>query len=523
MTSDLLMTLYVFSAVASLASLIIGIYARNAPKALYFTYLTLAIFIVNSAVLFEITASSFSSALIAVQAQYCGSSFIAPFFLLATLDYCEKKLKEYQLVLLFFIPVLTLLLVLTYPLNGIYYKSLVFTTGSALPHMVVNGSVFYYVYMVYSLLLALASNVVLLYHYRHRSRDIIIKRQTLTVITATVWPMLSVIFNTFNIGGLDLDTTAIALCMTCLLLSYLVIKLGIYRIGPIARAQIVETMSDGFILIDMQGTFIDANSAAKRILPQLAKTSIGMKVAKIEGIAWLSDSADKRKNEFSVQGPNRVNKHYRLSETEISHNKASCRCIMIYDVTEVKHLLDEVSLLAEQDALTGLINRGSLYRRGEPLFNKIAASGGGACMLMLDLDFFKNVNDNYGHVKGDEVLKAIADLLSSSFRVTDLVARYGGEEFCIFLPHFTKNTALNIAEKLRQSTEKLSFSSGGSIFHITLSIGLAVYDPARHALLEDLISAADAALYAAKNAGRNTVYMANAISDDLDIPTSTVR
>ena len=139
-------------------------------------------------------------------------------------------------------------------------------------------------------------------------------------------------------------------------------------------------------------------------------------------------------------------------------------------------------------------------------------------MLMMDIDYFKNVNDKYGHIKGDEVLKAVADVLSTRFRITDLLARYGGEEFCAFLPHISEHTVLDIAEQFREHIQELSFSAADSVFHVTISIGLAVYSPIHHSSLEALLSDADAALYAAKNGGRNAIYITKTIPDTESTP-----
>jgi diguanylate cyclase (GGDEF)-like protein len=178
---------------------------------------------------------------------------------------------------------------------------------------------------------------------------------------------------------------------------------------------------------------------------------------------------------------------------------------MIYDITETKQLLDQVSLMAERDALTGLMNRGAFYQKGTSLLSKMAGHHSRACLFMIDIDFFKKVNDTYGHLKGDDVLKTVAGMLSAHLRKTDLVARYGGEEFCAFLPDISQPAAVNVAEKLRERAEALEFSVDEAIFRITISIGLAMYDRTRHESLEALLATADALLYAAKNSGRNKV------------------
>jgi diguanylate cyclase (GGDEF)-like protein len=517
MTYGFLLLMYILSAAASWGILMIAIYARNAPKSLCFTYCMLAIFILNIGFLFEITSSTLSTAYIATQVQYFGGPFIAPFALMFILEYCGVKFRAHHVALMLLVPVMACLLVLTWPLNGIYYQSVEFVTDALIPHLVVQGSAFYYVFMAYSLILPVAAVIVLIRHFMYGDR--IFRRQALMIIFAISMPSAAIIINISGIGGRYFDATPICLSITCLLMTYVHVKLGLYRVAPIAREQIVEKMSDGFIIVDMQGNFVDANAAAKHILPQLRAASAGVKLAEIKEISWLGNNDADSRNEFSIPEQSGAYKHYRTSETEVVYaNKAIGRCVMIYDVTEAKNHLDEMSLLAERDSLTGLFNRRTFDRNGEQLFDKVIGSGEQACMLMIDLDFFKDVNDNYGHIKGDEVLQAIAEVLSLRLRNTDLVARYGGEEFCAFLPNISEYAAADIARELRERIEKLKFPANDSTFQITVSIGLAVLDTKRHVNFKELLADADAALYAAKNAGRNTIYVAKTAYAAPDVP-----
>lgn len=506
--NNLLSILYLAAAAVSLVMLIFGIYARSAPKSLYFTLLTLAIFLYNIGFVMEINATSLRTAVAAAQMQYLGSPFIAPFVLLFVCAFCGIEVKRLYVLTLLIIPVAACLLVQTWHLNGVFYRSFALVVEPALGRAVVSGSAFYIVFQIYNVILPVAADIILIFHFFRR--DKVFKKQAALIVIATVLPLVSVISLIFGKGG-AYDLTPIFLGVTCLLLCYSFLRLGLYRVAPIAREQIVEAMHDGFIIMDNQGNFIDANVAAKRILPQFGAISIGVKVSDVREIAWLCDPEEVRGNEFSVAGPDGLPRHYRISETDVTHaHKSIGRCIMVYDITESKRLLEEVSILAEHDTLTGLINRRTLFINGERLLGRITTSGGSACMLMLDIDFFKKVNDTYGHMKGDEVLKAVAEVLSSRFRNME-IARYGGEEFCALMSDIAESTALDIAKTMRERIEMLSFSGNDSTFNITISIGLVVFDPTRHLSLDMMIIDADTALYAAKNGGRNTIYIAKAI------------
>jgi len=119
---------------------------------------------------------------------------------------------------------------------------------------------------------------------------------------------------------------------------------------------------------------------------------------------------------------------------------------------------------------------------------------------MLDVDFFKTVNDSFGHAVGDQILIKLADLISASIRTTDLIGRWGGEEFLILCPETDLNGAVKLAESIRQNISQCNF---GITQPVTVSIGVTEYKKTQS--LEKFIKSADNALYQAKEAGRNTV------------------
>ena len=156
---------------------------------------------------------------------------------------------------------------------------------------------------------------------------------------------------------------------------------------------------------------------------------------------------------------------------------------------------------ARTDSLTGAANRHGLETFGQELFSNCMREGASLGILMLDIDNFKQVNDDEGHAFGDEVLVAIAKGASESMRGKDYLVRYGGEEFLIFLPDSTTREALIVAERLREKVPKLTVDGRKNC--PTVSIGIFSGIPDTSDLLSEFIRRADQALYEAKNAGRN--------------------
>lgn len=167
--------------------------------------------------------------------------------------------------------------------------------------------------------------------------------------------------------------------------------------------------------------------------------------------------------------------------------------------------LEESVNLSTKDSLTGLFNRRYFDIHLQQMASKSIETGKKMCILILDMDHFKEVNDTYGHPAGDAVLKGFADILKSTFRITDLIARYGGEEFVILMSDASLKEGLIMAERLREKVEKNQFTipDGNQPLHKTTSAGIGEYDPRE--TIEDFFSRVDKALYEAKETGRNKV------------------
>ena len=172
-------------------------------------------------------------------------------------------------------------------------------------------------------------------------------------------------------------------------------------------------------------------------------------------------------------------------------------------------LLKQVEEKSRKDSKTGLFNNEGWHRNANRERSRALRAKEGFGVLMVDLDHFKKVNDTYGHVAGDAVLKAVADAISGEVRDYDSVGRFGGEEFVVLLPGMTEADGVGVAERIRHAVTQLAVEApveGATtvIRNLSASIGVSTF-PSAGDDLEPLLLAADAALYKAKNTGRNRV------------------
>ncbi|MDR2426165.1 MAG: GGDEF domain-containing protein [Endomicrobium sp.] len=170
------------------------------------------------------------------------------------------------------------------------------------------------------------------------------------------------------------------------------------------------------------------------------------------------------------------------------------------------NLFAEISERSRNDGLTGLYLKRYFMERLHLEIQREKRYSGGFYIIMLDIDYFKKINDKYGHLTGDKVLCAIAKILVDCVRPGDFVGRYGGEEFIVFMPLAKQFDAKKVAQEINDMVKNKKFCENNEIFHVTISAGISCY-PKDGQTIDQIIEAADKALYKAKEKGRNSVVL----------------
>jgi diguanylate cyclase (GGDEF)-like protein/PAS domain S-box-containing protein len=290
------------------------------------------------------------------------------------------------------------------------------------------------------------------------------------------------------------------------------------------NASILNSLTSHISVLDAQGVIVAVNNAWRQFakengLQEFSQSMLGVNyldacknainqpygdeasAAQAGILAVLAGEREAFHLEYPCHSPDQQ----RWFRMNVSPLQGSRRWVVVSheNITERKEMEAQLQKLARTDPLTGLFNRREFLERLELEVEKATRlSHYSAVLLMLDLDFFKRINDTYGHGTGDAVLKAVAEILHNTSRAIDVPARLGGEEFAVLLSGADKNEALAIAERLREQVATIVIDHEAGPVTITVSIGAASLS-ADDINGEAVLHRADTALYEAKDRGRN--------------------
>jgi diguanylate cyclase (GGDEF)-like protein len=275
----------------------------------------------------------------------------------------------------------------------------------------------------------------------------------------------------------------------------------------------VEEMDEGFLSVAKNGKMLDINPAARRFFPVLKDLQVGTQLMDVENFpADLMDPAVTELH-LDLTGDGEDEAHFLITRTDLFEgNEQLGISVLIVDNTDNYNITEQLRVLSRHDPLTKLFNRAAFFSDATRDWALALRNDTPLAMMMLDIDFFKKVNDTYGHAAGDVVLQGISKILTERLRETDVVARYGGEEFVVALSTSYPDGARVVAEDIRTAVERQSFYCSESVtIKVTISIGVSGLRKNEH--FEDMLKRADEALYEAKDSGRNRVVLARDYSD----------
>lgn len=280
-------------------------------------------------------------------------------------------------------------------------------------------------------------------------------------------------------------------------------------------AQLITRLEDGFI-IDVNDEFfmltgytkeevVGSNTKGRILWLTTEDRKVFTRELNAKGVCRNMEFVFRRKDGSQFNGA--------ISARIINIHSVTHIISMVRDITQMKELVEQLEiekntaqLNAITDSLTGLFNRGYFDNTLRTEISRLARSNTALSLIMVDIDFFKNYNDTYGHLAGDKCIQMIATTLKASVeRASDVVARYGGEEFILILPETDEAGAQMLGELIRRGIQDLAIphQSSKAVNHVTVSVGITTTYPTQTTTPEHIIKYVDQALYQAKETGRN--------------------
>jgi len=358
------------------------------------------------------------------------------------------------------------------------------------------------------------------------------RRQSIACLLAAAVPWISAVLYTVGVTPAPgLNLIPLSFSVAGIVLAVGIVPLRLFELVPVARERLLESMSDGILVLDSQRRLVDLNPSARAMF-RLPRSAIGTDAARLLA-AWPSilehlDPKREVRLELSLYQKPLYHADLRITPLRTTLEASPGHLIVVRDITrrhlaetalraanehlqaqlrEIERLQEELREQAIRDALTGLFNRRHLDDMLPRILARAERDGAPVSVALVDIDHFKQANDTYGHRAGDALLAELGGLLSRQARPGDIACRYGGEEFVLVFPGMPLETAVERMDGLRRTFRAADLRALGIERPPTLSAGIAVF-PEHGASQDELLRAADAALYQAKASGRDCVRVA---------------
>lgn len=465
--------------------------------------LTSAVYLLGA--ILQLNADSLEGIVFGQKLKYFGIALALGNWLILTYRiHFKRQMTFIGILLSFSIPILTVFLVATNEYHHLFYAEIrtFYHKGFLLSRRIPGklyflNIIYFYAIMFFGLFATFKSWVKTGYKISNIYFSIFLGR----LMTATV-------IGVYMAGCTPMGVDLLPISYLVVMIAYAVaiFYYNIFDTKAIYDKKILSEIKEGLIITDANHLLIDYNKSAQKVFPWLVEENKG------RPIYIFPEGRDIIKNlqsEFIISIMNNDEKRqYEFRITELMDNsRLSGRVYIFHDITEEQHMNEELNYLANYDWLTKVYNRRKIMEKlGNVLLNSIKDSQE-LSLLMLDIDFFKKINDTYGHIAGDKVLSNLTEICKEILRKNDIIGRYGGEEFLVILPETDIKAAGIVAEKLRKHIENMVVDFEENKISITVSIGMASIDEYydEDILIKDLINLADKALYQAKREGRNRV------------------
>ncbi len=469
-----------FSAAILLNLTYYGYRRKHLPGAKPFCLLMLAMSIQTIGYAFEILSVNLDTMVLWLRIEYIGASFYPVLIMYFIREYLDERriANRYMIMFLLAQNILTLVLVWTNPLHHLYHASYSMGQTWGFEVLALSRGIWYYVHVFVFYMVIIFGAYRL--HQTYTSATGVYRKKTMFIFCSVLIPIVVFLAYLFGLGPDHIDTTIFSYVVMGALIAYGLYEHDFLNLLPLTQQDVLDAIDESVIVLDANDNLLDYNAAAGRNFNKLEKSKLGNLFREIApfGRFNLEQSESQFHHEGLVFGAKVRN-----------GMKNRFRIVVLQDITKRETAYRELKKFADRDALTSLYNRRYFLN----LFEKSLNDG---VVAILDIDYFKRINDSYGHLAGDKTLVAFSKSLKSCFKDYP-VCRYGGEEFAIFAE------GLTVAEFQRMLEDcQMKQAGDADLNAITFSAGISTY---KAGYIEVAIINADEKLYEAKKAGRNLV------------------
>jgi diguanylate cyclase (GGDEF)-like protein len=498
-------------------------------KFFIFHLITLAIW--DFGLLCEAESTSIATKVFWSQISYLGFVFVTPLLYLFVLEYTsQEKVRFRSFIVLMIIPALVLVAAWTNNLHHLLWTS--FTWGSEEFNTLIYGhGVIFYVNIIYIYFLVTFGIAVLARSIPRNQPPF--RSQLIVILAAIIFPMISggmYVFNYEPIPGMDISI--FGFLMTNIILTFGFIHYRLLDLVPVANDSVIQHLQDGMIVVDWRRRLVKINDHAVQLMQLPEQNYLGKNINEIFPTNFDLEQLLSGRSPVELSLGQPPTRYLDLRSARLTADAANSpgNLVILRDITPQKEAeinlhnanqnlkiqLDKINGLQSQlrdqalhDPLTGLFNFRGMDEILESLLDQSKLQGRPFSILVMDIDHFKRVNDVFGHQTGNYLLQEYGKLIQTSIRKDDFACRFGGDEIMLGFEGMPADAAFDKAEEIREGIKKIEVEKNQSRIFTTVSIGLASY-PVNGATIKELISAADQAMYDAKEHGRDAVVKSTA-------------
>jgi len=474
-------------------------------------WLLAAIAIYSGFYAFELNSSSLEAMLFWNRLEYIGISFIPLLWILFTARYADMRWVPNRpvMILLFLVSLVTLFGAFSDPYLHLRYTTVFVLNAGPFPVLGFTRGPLYWSHVTFTLISITFSTVLLFIRLLSTAAGLF-RYQQFLMICGTLIPYGNYLLYLFGVNFWGVDTVPFSMFLSVVCFGIAIFGYRILDVVPVARDIVFETMSDGVIVLSTSNQIVDYNAAASAVFPQLTRHVLSHNVLKILAAhrTFCEQLEKGGSGDFQFMTGSGEDLRYFQSSLSVIQRKggeAAGKIILFKDNTDSTLLLEKLQELATIDPLTRVFNRRHFIELANRQLDYLARVSRSLTITILDLDHFKRINDTFGHLAGDEILRSVARVLSTGLRPCDFVARFGGEEFICFLSETSGSSAFDVVERLRMSISRIRvLIPPQTEITITASFGIHCVEAlGNNVKIDQLIACADTALYRAKEEGRN--------------------